>query len=239
MRSALALLTLATALCAQGNKYSSPWELLRGEHDKNHDGKVSAKEYTRGEVRFGRLDRNGDGFITESDMGGGRSGGGRRAGGRAAPQLSAELKAGRCLSRLLAAQGELAATELDQWFTNLDEDKNGKLAAKEITCVSNVWRKQAVRVLDKNDDGHIDLAEAKSGFTLADKDQNGRLSTAEMGRSRRGRQRGGGGRAAQRAPTVGEVAPGFTLKTLDGKSEVSLASFKNKKAVALIFGSYT
>jgi hypothetical protein len=41
------------------------------------------------------------------------------------------------------------------------------------------------------------------------------------------------------APKVGDVAPVFTLKSLDGKSETSLASFKGRKPVLLFFGSYT
>ena len=46
----------------------------------------------------------------------------------------------------------------------------------------------------------------------------------------------------ERAPDrlrVGDTAPDFTLKTLDGKDSVQLASFRGKKPVALIFGSYT
>ncbi len=41
------------------------------------------------------------------------------------------------------------------------------------------------------------------------------------------------------APKVGDVAPVFTLKSLDGKSETDLASFQGKKPVLLFFGSYT
>ncbi len=41
------------------------------------------------------------------------------------------------------------------------------------------------------------------------------------------------------APKVGDVAPVFTLKSLDGKSETDLASFKGQKPVLLFFGSYT
>ncbi len=41
------------------------------------------------------------------------------------------------------------------------------------------------------------------------------------------------------APKVGDVAPVFTIKSLDGKSETDLASFKGKKPVLLFFGSYT
>ena len=38
---------------------------------------------------------------------------------------------------------------------------------------------------------------------------------------------------------IGQVAPTFKLKSLDGESETDLASFKGKKPVVLIFGSYT
>lgn len=39
---------------------------------------------------------------------------------------------------------------------------------------------------------------------------------------------------------VGDLAPNFKLKTLDGKSEVGLASLlKGKKPIVLVFGSYT
>ena len=41
------------------------------------------------------------------------------------------------------------------------------------------------------------------------------------------------------APTVGELAPTFKLKSLDGESEFDLASFRGKKPVVLFFGSYT
>ncbi|MBL8068459.1 MAG: hypothetical protein JNM28_08415 [Armatimonadetes bacterium] len=47
--------------------------------------------------------------------------------------------------------------------------------------------------------------------------------------------------ATQRAqtPQVGEFAPGFTLKRMGSKENVSLADFKGKRPVVLIFGSYT
>ncbi len=39
--------------------------------------------------------------------------------------------------------------------------------------------------------------------------------------------------------TVGEMAPTFALKSLDGDSETDLASFQGEKPVVLFFGSYT
>lgn len=38
---------------------------------------------------------------------------------------------------------------------------------------------------------------------------------------------------------VGDAAPDFKLKTRDGSREVTLSSFKGKRPVVLIFGSYT
>jgi hypothetical protein len=38
---------------------------------------------------------------------------------------------------------------------------------------------------------------------------------------------------------VGDPAPDFTLKSVDGASQVALSSFRDKKPVVLVFGSYT
>lgn len=37
----------------------------------------------------------------------------------------------------------------------------------------------------------------------------------------------------------GDVAPDFKLKSVDGKRQVHLSSFRGERPVALIFGSYT
>ena len=38
---------------------------------------------------------------------------------------------------------------------------------------------------------------------------------------------------------IGDAAPVFKLKSLDGKEEMDLASYQDKKPVVLFFGSYT
>lgn len=38
---------------------------------------------------------------------------------------------------------------------------------------------------------------------------------------------------------VGEAAPTFVLKSLDGKSETNLSDYRHRKPVVLLFGSYT
>ena len=41
------------------------------------------------------------------------------------------------------------------------------------------------------------------------------------------------------APKKGDVAPTFSLKTLDGKKEFDIARLIGRKPIILIFGSYT
>ncbi|MBW1945828.1 MAG: hypothetical protein JRJ51_23805 [Deltaproteobacteria bacterium] len=41
------------------------------------------------------------------------------------------------------------------------------------------------------------------------------------------------------APKKGDVAPTFTLKTLDGEKEFDIARLLGRKPIILIFGSYT
>jgi len=41
------------------------------------------------------------------------------------------------------------------------------------------------------------------------------------------------------APVVGSEAPNFKLKRLHSEDTIELASFKGKKPVVLVFGSYT
>ncbi len=70
------------------------------------------------------------------------------------------------------------------------------------------------------------------GQAVAQEDDDGERRQRRQGmRERMSRDDG--------APKVGDVAPAFTLKSLDGKSETDLASFKGKKPVLLFFGSYT
>jgi hypothetical protein len=40
-------------------------------------------------------------------------------------------------------------------------------------------------------------------------------------------------------PKLGDLAPDFTLKTHNGKEEITLSKFRRKKPVVLIFGSFT
>jgi len=56
-------------------------------------------------------------------------------------------------------------------------------------------------------------------------------------RGRRDRQRSS--ERSDDSPKAGQKAPPFTLKSVDGKQETDLASFRGKRPVILFFGSYT
>lgn len=100
---------------------------------------------------------------------------------------------------------------------------------------------------DKNGDGKVTPREyprGKERFKLLDRDQNGALTALDFvgkdSRRNRGRnQRRRDRRIRTLAPKVGAMAPGFTLRTVDGKKKQRLSTYKGKKPVALIFGSYT
>jgi len=102
---------------------------------------------------------------------------------------------------------------------------------------------QKVKAFDKNKDGKITKAEASGPlaqrFARIDLNGDGVIDEAELKRlaARVGGGRpdqGGGGSAIE-----GKTAPDFQLKTVDGKQQVRLSNFTDKKPVALIFGSYT
>ena len=43
----------------------------------------------------------------------------------------------------------------------------------------------------------------------------------------------------RKAPRVGDIAPGFELRDVDGANLVRLSDFQGTRPVALIFGSFT
>jgi peroxiredoxin len=41
------------------------------------------------------------------------------------------------------------------------------------------------------------------------------------------------------APKVGDLAPDFELRDVDGENPIRLSDFRGRKPVALVFGSFT
>ena len=102
---------------------------------------------------------------------------------------------------------------------------------------------------DKNSDGKLSRDEVSGRllqfFDRMDADQDGFVTREEaqarMSAGRGGQGRGGPGRGRQEAGglKVGQKAPDFKLKSLDGKSQTELSAIAAKKPVILFFGSYT
>ena len=102
---------------------------------------------------------------------------------------------------------------------------------------------------DKNSDGKLSRDEVSGRllqfFDRMDADQDGFVTREEaqarMSAGRGGQGRGGTGRDRQEAGglKVGQKAPDFKLKSLDGKSQTELSAIAAKKPVILFFGSYT
>lgn len=242
------------------------WKLLEGKYDKNKDGRITAEEYPREASKFKSFDRDGDGVISAKDFeSGGRRGnrGNRQRGNR---QQMMQRFAIMILVSPADADKDGTVTQ-KEWKAHLDglASKDGgvdmeKLAknmprmgrrgnrrggrpqggqqGREPGQVSERQLQFIARLFDTDQDGEVTLSELTVWFAKVDKNQDGILGKDELPAQRqRGRQ---GNQAGSGAPVAGQVAPDFELPWLkDKKKTVRLSSFRGKKPVALIFGSYT
>ena len=106
---------------------------------------------------------------------------------------------------------------------------------------------ERIKSMDKNGDGKIESSEVPemmqrmfkrldaNGDGVADKKEIDAMKERMRGRS------GRDDRESRRddAPSLGTEAPAFKLKRMESEEFVELASFKGKKPVVLVFGSYT
>ena len=112
---------------------------------------------------------------------------------------------------------------------------------------------QKFETADRNKDKRLSVAEFKSYtqqrvagvsrfdelFKALDANKDGVLNASEFEKRQGALDKIRGWKKNNPALKVGDIAPTFKLKSLDGKSETDLAAFKGKKPVVLIFGSYT
>ncbi|MCH2183600.1 MAG: hypothetical protein MK108_16500 [Mariniblastus sp.] len=119
---------------------------------------------------------------------------------------------------------------VERMFTN-DKNSDGKLTRDEVSG----RLVQFFERMDTNQDGVVTREEAMA-----------RMSAGRGGQGRSGPGRGGPGRGGQGRGRnesgglkVGEKAPNFKLKSLDGKTQTELSVIRAKKPVILFFGSYT
>lgn len=161
----------------------------RGPLDRDGDGKISRAEFPGPREMFDRFDTDKDGFLNTKE---------REA-------LRASRRQG-VVGRGFAPQ---------QFFRELDEDRNRQLSAKE-------WG----------------LLFKAADFKVADTDKDGQVSSREWFRYLgMGNRLGGGRQRPERGPAPGDAAPKVTAKSMAGDKPVDLS--RVTRPTVLIFGSYT
>ncbi len=128
-------------------------------------------------------------------------------------------------------RGGMNPQQMVQRMFQNDKNSDGKLSRNEVNgrLLSFFDR------MDADQDGFVTREEAQARMSA------GRGGQSRGGQSRGGQGRGGQGRGRQDAGglKVGQKAPDFKLKSLDGKSQTELSAIVAKKPVILFFGSYT
>jgi glutathione peroxidase-family protein len=90
-----------------------------------------------------------------------------------------------------------------------------------------------MRLIDLNEDKWISIEEYNRFFANLDQNKDGFVNEKEITDFMKKKQEDESG------PAVGEEAPDFELRTLEGDRVVKLSDFRGKKPVVLVFGSYT
>ncbi|WZO99282.1 deiodinase family protein [Isosphaeraceae bacterium EP7] len=120
-------------------------------------------------------------------------------------------------------------------FYRADRDGNGKITSEELDVF--------FKATDSGDQGFLSLSDLQEAFRSPSRPATRDAKPKESsGPSKeilvRGlfRQEIG---SLQPGPAVGESAPDFTLKTNDGKGEITLSKLVGSKPVVLVFGNFT
>jgi alkylhydroperoxidase family enzyme len=187
------------------------WKSTLARLDGDGDGQISRKEFPGPDADFTRLDRNRDGVLTEPDF-------------DFSPQA-------------------LTPSAGSTWFSRADRDANGKVTKEEFEAL--------FKTFDSGGQGFLSQTDLIDALTP------GSRGAGRSGGARPDAPRGNGGGGGpskltlvrglfnqevgslQPGPKLDTVAPDFTLKTNDGKSEITLSKLVGPKPVVLIFGNFT
>ncbi len=168
-----------------------------------------------------RLDRNGDGRIERREF----------AGGDADFARLDRNHDGALTSPDFDFSGSALAPSLGSLlFARLDRDGNGKVTREELDAF--------VQACDSGGQGFLSLADLQEAFASPARPPSagsGRPSKAMLVRGLFRQELG----SLQPGPRLDETAPDFTLKTNDGKTEMTLSKLIGPRPVVLVFGNVT
>jgi thiol-disulfide isomerase/thioredoxin len=116
-------------------------------------------------------------------------------------------------------------------FARADRDANGKVTREEIDAF--------FKAADSGGQGYLSLADLQEAFAppapARQSAGSGRPSKATLVRGLFRQEVG----SLQPGPKLDESAPDFTLKTNDGKAELTLSKLVGAKPIVLVFGNFT
>ncbi len=210
--------------CSSRVELSSLWGHLRDKYDADGDNRVTAAEYTRGEVRFANYDRDGNGTLEPVDF----------------PEDTYLNGFNHMILRHADSDEDeqITRAEWQAFIAAMDPDGNDWMTADEVRAVLGRWAddwRLFLLSFDQNGDGVFRRDDLEITFRDQDFDGNGVLT---------GRETAGWDVAMEQPeeepPAVGDPAPDFELPYAeDSERSFQLATGAPGRPVALIFGSYT
>jgi hypothetical protein len=157
---------------------------------------------------------------------------------------------------------ELAGSDAD--FTRLDRNHDGALSETDFDFSAHALSPSPGTMLfyrvDRDGNGKLTRDELEGFFRAADTGGEGFLSLADLQEATSPPARPGGSSrnsqgptrltlikglfrqeigSLQAGPALNSSAPDFTLKTVDGKDEITLSKIVGPKPVVLVFGNFT
>ncbi len=175
-------------------------------------GAISRKEFKGSDVQFARVDRDRNGVITPDDLDWSEK--------SVYLQQSAFLR--NVFRRMnTAGDGELTKKE---WLEFFDKAANGKETLTVDEFRDAILKASGGRRLSRPDAAKGNSAKRASANFRATLVRG--LFAGEIGSMNEG-------------PSIGQPAPNFSLKTIDGKQTIQLSNVIGKRPVVLVFGNYT
>lgn len=177
--------------------------------DKDGDEAISPDELCAPTELFRRLDRDRDGAINAEDF---------DWSPRSAYLQRQALARKQFLMMDLDTNGKISKAEWDAFFTKATKD-SGALTLENLGDV--FYPPPSAPSSSQDAKAKPSASASPSRWTLLKGLFKGELGSRFEG------------------PNVGDFAPDFTLKTHDGKEEITLSKFRGATPVVLVFGSFT